>query len=68
VSKYVYKPIDEVVHSLYTEMSEGIDKRNDFPNGLTAELHVTADSDSESEAIRIMISHLPSWELVRKED
>lgn len=68
MAKYVFKPIDDVVHSLYTEMSNGLDRREEFPNGLTAELHVTADNDSECEQIRIMISHLPSWELVRKED
>jgi hypothetical protein len=66
--KFIYKPIDEVVHNLYKENTGGIDRSGDFPNGLTAELCVTADSEEEALQIRIMISHIDSWELVRKED
>lgn len=66
--KYTYKPIDAEVHKIYTENSGGIDRTGDFPNGLTAELCVIADSEEEALQIRIMISDIRSWELVKTED
>lgn len=66
--KYIYKPIDAEVHKIYIENSGGIDRTADFPNGLTAELCVTADSEEEALQIRIMISDIRSWELSRIEE
>ena len=67
MSKFIYEPIDEVVHELYRENTNGIDRSSEFPNGLTAELHVTASSVEEALQIRTMISHIDSWKLVREE-
>lgn len=60
--KYIYKPIEERVYEVYKEHTD-VDKSADFPNGLTAELCVTADSEEEALQIRIMISDITAWEL-----
>ena len=65
--KYIYKPVDAEVYKLYAENSGGVDRSNDFPNGLTAELHVIASSEEEALQIRTMITHTPSWEFLKEE-
>jgi hypothetical protein len=60
--KYIYKPIEERVYEVYKEHTS-VDRSGDFPNGLTAELCVTADSEEEALQIRIMISDITAWEL-----
>lgn len=68
MAKYKLKPIDEVVFKTFSENSNGMDRREEFPKGLTAELIVTADSEEECLAIRGMITHYPSWEIVSVEE
>jgi len=66
--KYTLKPIDETVFQIYKENSNGVDRSLEFPNGLTAELIVTASSEEECLAIRSMVTHYPSWEIVSVEE
>lgn len=68
MTKYIFEPITEVVLQTFKENSNGLDRSAEFPNGLTAELIVTASSEEECLAIRGMITHWPSWSLVRTEE
>jgi hypothetical protein len=68
MTKYIFEPITEVVLATFKENSNGIDRSEEFPNGLTARLTVTANSEEECLAIRGMVTHHPSWQLVGTEE
>ena len=68
MTKYIFEPITEVVLATFKENSNGIDRSEEFPNGLTARLTVTASSEEECLAIRGMVTHHPSWQLVGTEE
>ena len=51
MTKYIFEPITEVVLATFKENSNGIDRSEEFPNGLTAKLIVTANSEEECLAI-----------------
>lgn len=68
MTKYIFEPITEVVLETFKLNSNGLDRSEEFPNGLTAKLIVTANSEEECLAIRGMITHHPSWTLVGTEE
>lgn len=68
MTKYIFEPITEVVLATFKENSNGIDRSEEFANGLTARLIVTANSEEECLAIRGMVTHHPSWQLVGTEE
>jgi cell division protein FtsX len=66
--KYTFKPNYETVVNLYKENAGEDAQLPETPNGLNAILIVTAENEDESTAIRNMITHSPSWELVEQQD
>ena len=66
--KYTLRPIDAVVFETYKENSNGLDRTAEFPHGLSAELTILASTEEECLAIRTMITHYPSWEVISVEE
>lgn len=67
--KYTFAPSYEKHLALYKENAgENVESIPVVPNGLNAVLVVTADNEEECIAIRNMISHSPSWELISEEE
>jgi hypothetical protein len=68
MTKYIFEPITEVVLQTFRENANGLDRSEEFPNGINAKLIVTANSEEECLAIRGMVTHYPSWQLIGTEE
>jgi hypothetical protein len=66
--KYTLKPITSTVIETYKENSNGDTKADAFINGIPAELIITAQDENQLLDIRSIITHYPSWEIVKTEE
>lgn len=66
--KYTLKPITATVIETYRTNSNGDAKADAFVDGIPAELTIVAKDENELLDIRSIITHHPSWEIVKIEE